>query len=458
MTQLILWIVVCLTASAVLASRLRFLIALSIALHVLLPTIAISVVVGNPTGVPGVHPGGWLALIGVGVQFLLHLEESVSVALRNKLLISAGLVMTVAAVLFTVDASGVGGLGLIVNQIVAPFALFVLIRIELGRRAASGTFLARSVIVFGAVASAVALLVWLRLIPQPFDAELRGYSWYGVEFVRSLGTLDHPLALSLLMTLCIALLPSVRSSVAQVSLGIAFLATIFLTESRTGLLLGAIGLVVVMVRKGATVGARLAALGAMAGALLLYLNSTLASGLAEKLVDDTGSANARTLAIQAILGDWTAYAVVGAGSGISFDVARSLGLRTSFENPLLMYMVDFGLLATIIYFGAMAMTALRRGTRSTPGGQAAGILVFIAVQTYSSVGSNTSAGALLWIAVGFAARDALRSDKTDEMVVSSPTPRRGATRRSIDQQRRSRQPPTAPTRLVTKSAWAGRAQ
>lgn len=453
MTQLILWLVVCLVTTSILASRLRFLIAMSIALYVLVPTVAVSVIVGNPAGFPGVHPAGWLALIGVAVQVLLHLEESARLALRHKLLTAAGLVMTVAAALFTLNASGVGGLGLITNQIVAPFALFILIRIELARRAESGTFLARAIIVFGAVEAFIAVLVWLKIIAQPFDEQLQNYSWYEIGFVRALGTLDHPLALSLLMTMCIALLPSVRSSVVQVVLGITFLSAIFLTESRTGLLLGAVGLVLVMVRRGASTGARLAALAAMAGALLLYVNSTLATGLAEKLVDDTGSANARTLAVQAILGDWATYAIAGGGSGVSFDVARSLGLRTSFENPFLMYMVDFGLLATALYFGAMAVTALRRGPRSTPGGQAAGILVFIAVQTYSSVASNSSAGAILWIAIAFATRDAIRAEDPDGEVESLPSPRRVTSGRTVDRPRTAARGVVSGGRVSARSSW-----
>lgn len=458
MNQLILWIVLCLAASSFLASRVRILIALSISLYVLLPTVAISLLVGSPSGVPGVHPAGWLALVGVGVQLLLHLEESVRAALRHKLLTTAGALMTVAAALFTINATGVGGLGLIINQIIAPFALFILIRIELSRHPASGAFLARTVVVLGALEALIAVAVWLKIIAQPFNEQLQGYSWYEDGFVRALGTLDHPLALSLLMTMCIALLPSVRSSVVQVALGIGFLATIFLTESRTGLLLGAVGLVLVMIRRGASTGARLAALAAMAGALLLYVNSTLATGLAEKLVDDTGSANARTLAVQAILGDWTTYAVVGGGSGISFDVARALGLRTSFENPFLMYMVDFGLLATILYFGAMALAMLRPGSRSTPGGRAAGILVFAAVQTYSSVASSSSAGAILWIAIAFAARDVVKSDATDEVVETAPSPRRVPQGRVVDRSRTTARVAGRTQRVGPRSARTGRAQ
>ncbi|AZZ51154.1 hypothetical protein [Rathayibacter] len=455
MNQLIFWIGLSLVLSLFLASRLRLLIAVSVGLYVLLPTIAASLVVGNPAGVPGIHPASWLALVGIAVQALLHLEETVRVALRYKLLIAAGSIMTVAAVLFTFNASGDGGLGLIVNQIVAPFALFILVRIELSRRVSSGLFLARTVVALGAIEAMTAIAVRLGLITQPFDMQLSGYSWYEVPFVRALGTLDHPLALSLLMTMCIALLPSVRSSIAQVSLGIAFLATIFLTESRTGLLLGAVGLLLVMVRRGASLGARLAALGAMAGALLVYLNSTFATGLAEKLVDDTGSANARTLAVQAILGDWAEYGVVGTGSGSSFDVARSLGLRTSFENPFLMYMVDFGLLSTFVYFGAMTLAVLWRGARVTPGGQVAGVLVLLAVQTYSSVASNTSAGALLWLAVAFAARDMITTRPTENIVDTPLSSRRLGPGRPAGRSGSAARVPPTPARGGAKSARAG---
>lgn len=455
MTQLVLWIIVALSASLVLASRLRLLIAFSLALFILVPAVAAQLFVGSPGGIPTVHPGGWVALVGVFVQVLLRLEESARLALQHKLLSGAVAMMTTAALLFTVTASGAANLGLIINQVIAPFALFILVRIELGRRSSSGPFLARVVVGLGAIQAVISIGAWLQILPQPFDSQLKSYSWYVPgDFVRAIGTTDHPLALATLLVLCIALLPSLRSAALQVVFGISFLATIFLCESRTGLLLGAVGLLLILMRRGASLGARLAALGALAGALVVYVSSTVSDGLAEKLVDDTGSAGARGLAIRAVLENWQDFALTGRGTGSNYQTARDLGLRTSFENPFMMYMVDFGLIATVVYFGALAIAVLRPGTRATPGGRAAGLLVLAAVQTYSSVGSNSAVGAVMWLAIAFATRETRAGDEAaiDELSGQFRTGRNRAdqqpytnTRRQPKRSRSAQQAPPAQT-------------
>ena len=72
------------------------------------------------------------------------------------------------------------------------------------------------------------------------------------------------------------------------------------------------------------------------------------------------------------------------------------------ESPLLMYVLDFGLLVAFMYFGVQLLLALRwkRGLTSVPGARAAALFAILSAQTYSSVATESAAGILVWVAVG----------------------------------------------------------
>ncbi len=83
-------------------------------------------------------------------------------------------------------------------------------------------------------------------------------------------------------------------------------------------------------------------------------------------------------------------------------MARSVGLDTSFESALLMYVIDLGLITAVVYFALMigVVAAGRRKGSWVAAAVATGAL-FI-VQTFSGLSGVTATPAILWTALALA--------------------------------------------------------
>src|SRR4029453_3852656 len=91
------------------------------------------------------------------------------------------------------------------------------------------------------------------------------------------------------------------------------------------------------------------------------------------------------------------YLIAGQGIGASYRVAVQGGLQTSFENPLVMYSIDFGIVFAALYFGCMAFLVLRNAPRHHFRGLTlAGVLAVGVPQTYSSLATRSAAGIIVW--------------------------------------------------------------
>jgi hypothetical protein len=138
------------------------------------------------------------------------------------------------------------------------------------------------------------------------------------------------------------------------------------------------------------------------------------AGVAARVADDTGSSQARALALEYFLSSWSDYAVAGQGIGSSHRVAVQAGLETSFENPLMMYGIDFGLLFAFLYFGSMVVLVLRNGFRNGyPGLALAGVMALVIPQTYSSLATRSAAGIVVWTVLAMVV---IASDEARERV------------------------------------------
>jgi hypothetical protein len=114
------------------------------------------------------------------------------------------------------------------------------------------------------------------------------------------------------------------------------------------------------------------------------------------MADDTGSSEARAKALEYFLSRWSDFAVAGQGIGSSYRVAVQAGLQSSFENPTLMYGVDFGILFAVLYFGSMAVLVVRGFRTGNPGLALAGIMALVIPQTYSSLATRSAGGIIVW--------------------------------------------------------------
>ncbi|MBG6060221.1 hypothetical protein IWX89_003695 [Cryobacterium sp. MP_M3] len=378
------------------------------------PYVASDLVTGYSGGFLDLHPATWFALFAFIVASLIRPREVLKLIGRDPVpnfLMATVLSIVVATV---VVRDGSSGLSLIANQMVVPYAVFLWARFEIRRDSRFGASLARFVVGLGAIESALALFQWATKTTLFFTTQMSTYGWYRLN-VRQFGTLDHPLTLSLLLAICIPLSVNIRRAYFQVPVVVLLLIGVLLTESRTGLLLAAAGLAFLLLRKQASVKTRIAACGALGLGLILFFQSSLAEGIAARLDNDNGSANARSLALKFFFENVWHYFLGGDGVGSSFETSSNGGLATSLESPVLMYALDFGLLVTLIYFGVQLVLVLRwkRGWTATSGARAGALFAVLSIQTYSSVATESAAALLVWAVIGIATLSLTQEDNPE---------------------------------------------
>jgi hypothetical protein len=311
-------------------------------------------------------------------------------------------------------AQGALGLSLLLNQLVGPIAIFILVALSIRLRVSRVYSLRNFLLTVASVQTGVALMVSLGLVPQPFVNEFSNYGWYSSEFFqRQMGTMDHPLALSLLLVASITLLASVRRPAVQVFLASWFMVGIFLTQSRTGLVLGAVALAYLLLRPGVRPRTRIMSVATFGIVTALYLNTTLSSGVTSRIAEDNGSGNARIVAFDFFVSQFWTHLLVGEGTYSSYSLTQSNGLVTSLENPFMMFAVDYGLVATVLYFGAMVLIALSATRGALRGSPQAAIIALIVAQTYSSLATESAASAFLWIVLGMASGNLQHASEPD---------------------------------------------
>jgi hypothetical protein len=212
-----------------------------------------------------------------------------------------------------------------------------------------------------------------------------------------MGTLDQPLALSLVASVAAPLVAGLKNLALKILLLVLMIIGVLISQSRVGLAAVGISVLVVLLFSRHRFWLKATMLVTLAGAVVALVSSPLIAGVAARLADDTGSAEARALALEYFLTQWSNYAVAGYGIGSSYRVAVMAGLETSFENPILMYSIDFGIFFAALYFGTMLFLVVRNaGRHSYRGITFAGFLAVIVPQTYSSLATRSAAGIVVW--------------------------------------------------------------
>lgn len=300
--------------------------------------------------------------------------------------------------------AGTAAPGSWIELVLAPPLAYLLVQRLVVDSPSAPRRLARIVVAIAAAEAVVALAVWAGVLPQPFaDAHASFTYWWDPEFARALGTTDSPLALAGLALIAIPLLLTIRSSVLVLALGSLLMATIAAAESRGAMLIGVVAFIVVLVRRRVSFLSTLTLATAAVATVVavIALAPDLVSGLGAKLSDDNGSANARLLGLTHGFPVALENPVVGGGYGSSSAVARELGLGTSFENPVVMTALDWGLAGAIALVVAQLL-AVRRGLlcQGVPGSAVAGLAFVVYLQTYSSYALGSGTLVLLWIVLG----------------------------------------------------------
>ncbi|WP_165478277.1 hypothetical protein [Arthrobacter sp. S39] len=395
--QLVLWIGLCVAASILLRSRPRVLLAAVLTLWFLVPAVGNSVVTGEAGGALGFHAASWLVVSVLAGQ-LLHDPWSIKDALARHFFVFLVLALViVAAFLASRTSEEGGGMLLLVDQIMAPVLFFLLLIANSVRQPGLVKMLRSLLLFLVAVVCVIAVAQWLNGDALFYAPGFRSQYWFNPETQRWMGTLDQPLALSLVICVAAPLVAGLKRNSVQVVLLVLMIVGVLITQSRVGL--AAVGVSVVLVvffadRKAWVKAIMLAFLG---GVAIVVISSPLVVGVSERLADDTGSAEARALALEYFLTRWADYAVAGQGIGSSYRVAVQAGLETSFENPILMYSIDFGIFFAVLYFGLMLVLLLRNSAwHDYRGLTFAGLLAVVIPQTYSSLATRSVAGIVVW--------------------------------------------------------------
>lgn len=369
-------------------------------LFALVPVVGSSVVLG-PIG-DDYHPGAVFSLVVLVVQLVVRPGDYARDAARAPLLVTSLLVF--AAIALVTSKYGPMSFGLLVpfNQIVGPLALFALFRRSFADDPRQVSRFAGFVILLSVVEGVIALAVTWGLVEQPWKTQLSSYAFYDETFTRAMGTTDHPLILAGLLVTGVCLVPNLRSGFLQVAALVTLTAGIISTQSRTGLLLALAIVLASIIRGGLPGRARIALASALLVGAVVFFVSPLANQLLSKFGEDGGSADARGDAVSVVLGALPTHVVLGGGAGSSRFLAQEAHLATSLENAFFMYAIDYGVIATLLYVGAMVAVVLSRGRRTLVGGRLAGLAAILTAASFSSIAENDAAGGLLWVALALA--------------------------------------------------------
>ena len=395
--QLALWIGLCLLAAFLLRTRARVPIGAVLCLWMLVPAVGTSLITGVSFGPLSFHAATWLVL-SIFLIRMLHDPWSVQAALARHffLFLTLGVVMT-AAFLATAMSSTGGGIVLLVDQIVVPVLFCLLLLAEAGRAGGLVSMLRTVVLTLVALVCLIAIAQWLTHSFLFYEFGYSNVYWFGRDSGRWMATLDQPLALSLAISLAAPLVAGLKQAWLQALMLVLMVVGVLITQSRVGLASLAVTVAATLLLARMRAWIKVAMVVGAAAAAAGIMVSPLVAGVAARVVDDSGSAQARSLALEYFLSRWNAYALAGDGIGSSYRLATQVGLETSFENPILMYSIDFGIVFALLYIGSMAVIVIRKGPRNGYKGlMLAGIMAVIIPQTYSSLATRSAAGILVW--------------------------------------------------------------
>ena len=397
MTRLLLIIGLMVVVALVLRTRPVIAVLVALTLWVALPAVAVPGLTGQPAGPLAIHPATWLVLAVFTVQLVFRPRPIGAAVARHPLLVLCGIIF-VGGCVWTSQANDSGGLKLLLDQILAPFLVF-LVLVAYARVDQRTILLVRNTILGLAAAQAILTLVQARLGRMLlFEAQYATLPWFNpLKFDRWMGTADSPLILAFLLCVAAGLALGVRSVALRLGLLGLFLVSVLITQSRTGVGIICVVILYSVLRSRMAVWARALASLAVVAAGYVLVTSTLVVGFASRLADDTGSADARRRAISFIFANWAGYLFAGEGLTASYTVGRGAGLETSIESSILMYAVDVGWALTLVYFGAQFALLMRHGFRHRlPGVTMAAGIAFVMPHVSSALAWSNFTGTFLW--------------------------------------------------------------
>lgn len=309
----------------------------------------------------------------------------------------------VAAFLASYFASRTDAFGTVVLQIGAPLMLLIVIRRAIETELGSGVRIARALVALTVAEALLIVLIGLHVAPQPWSMSVQASRWWSVDPTRVPGTLDHPLVAALWLASAVPFAGVLTSVWLRTAVVAVLVAGIMQTGSRTGLVVAACCGIIVVIREGGRWFPKLLAASTMVlGGVVLFVGD-FGSTLAQRFADDAGSSSVRFKVLE-LAGDiWPRTIVLGKGAGASEEVTRNALIGSTFENPFLMYMVDFGgLFAVLLVGGLVGLVVARPSGHRVPGARLAAFGLLVGVLGFNSLSSNAAVGSILFTVIALA--------------------------------------------------------
>ncbi|SDO31271.1 hypothetical protein SAMN04515671_0522 [Nakamurella panacisegetis] len=421
---LAVWAAFCLGLAAVLHRRPAVLAILALTFWMFVPGVAGHLFTGRSEGSLSYQPATWLVLFACVVQMFRHPSTFFAELARRYVTYLALLFAILAAVVITRLGSQPAGSVLAVDQMLVPVLMFWLVGAGIAARPSELILLRNWIIGLAAVQAVLAILQYFAGSVIFYRSQFLTEYWFNpATWDRWMGTTDHPLVLSLVLCGAVPLIAGLRRSVVQISLLSLLAVATLITQSRTAAVLVPVGLIYVMIRSRAGASAKIVVGLSIALGSYLLVTSPIFAGLQSRLLDDTGSAAARTAAWTFFTDNWTQFLYFGDGITTSYRAARIGGLGTSLESAYLMYAVGVGIVVTTIYFGTQLVLVFRSlFARCVRGAFLAGVMMLIIPETFSSLGVETVSGPLLWMIMALVANpvaDTLRPGPQHQVAAES---------------------------------------
>ncbi len=400
--QLAGWIGACAVLSIALRKRPAAMIVLILGLRVLVPSVASAVVVGPTSGSLAFHPAVWL----VGTTLVVTLLSRGSALVRTiaqhvYLTLTLVLVITVAVLTTKTSISG-SGVVLLVDQVVAPFGLFLLIVTTCRTDRRAFATLRNALLVLAAGSATLAIAQWLTNSVIFYGSYYATDYWFLYRgFDRWMATLDHPLTLSYFLCVVAPLTVGVARTWLKVALLTLSTLAVVITQSRTGVVVIGLTIVYVILRSRASALAKASMYGVLTIGTFVLVASPAAAGIIGRFQNDNGSSQARAAAYQFFFDHWTQYFFTGGGVTSSYRIAQAAGLGTSLESSFLMYSIDIGIVFATLYFGSQLLIVMRGPRRTAvPGLVVSSVIALVLPHTYSALAAASAVGTLLWMTLG----------------------------------------------------------
>lgn len=415
-----------------------FVVSLLVGISVFIPYVA-RVAVPNSS----IHPVSFALCGGAVVLVLVRRTQVFAELSRHWPLYLLGLTVATVGLITTTLHLGAHGKAYVVNQMLAPLALFAIVQILLRDRPESIRAIGKVLVLFGCIQTVLAAVQVTTQSSVFFGAKFSGYSWFDTMIAenRAVGTFDHSLVLALYLLIALCFTPFFASPWWRWSTTIVLSVGMLLTQSRLGMVLAVAIVVLLIVLDQRLARFRIWVIGLASIGLVVLILSPLGQSLIGRFQNDLGSNRRRFAAIELYASEWSNHIFTGSGLGSSFDLTESNGLKSSLENPLLMMAVDVGLLWAVIWFGMQAALALgisltwRRPSNpktrwvfpSSATGTARSVIplycaaacALFFTQSFSSTAVESAASLLVWLALALLTA-AIRRDQAKPLVLAQP--------------------------------------